>query len=197
MRREAFELFGRDSGKKAILRNRGDRGARKGALPPSGEEHMHLLAARFPKIVAGRCIIVAARCVFILQNVHREVSPASYKGLLPFGQFSRFPRVFQRQSSCCLTGIISAVRPLMYVDDEFSIAMTRTFAATIFALLIITVPAAASLAATDNLPTTVPIPDEWRTCHQDLILHPDQSMRAMLPVVKHKHSMGRSVQQAI
>src|SRR5271166_2259379 len=45
--------------------------------------------------------------------------------------------------------------------------MNRTFAAAVFALLTVTAPGAASLAATDNLPTTVPIPNEWRTCHQD------------------------------
>ena len=61
--------------------------------------------------------------------------------------------------------------------------MTRTFAGAIFALLTVTAPGAASLAATDNLPTPVPIPDEWRTCQQDFRLHPDQGMWPVLPVV--------------
>ena len=85
---------------------------------------MPLLAARFPKTVAERCIIVSRRAAFSSYKTSiREISSASDKGLLPFGQFSRFPRVFQRQSSSCSTGIIitSAVRPLMYVDDEFTV----------------------------------------------------------------------------
>jgi hypothetical protein len=48
LRREAFELFGRDNGEKAILRNRGDLLRSRHGLSSSGEEHTHLLAACIP-----------------------------------------------------------------------------------------------------------------------------------------------------
>ena len=50
---------------------------------------MPLLAARFPKTVTERCIIVSRRAAFSSYKTSiREISSVSDKGLLPFGQFS-------------------------------------------------------------------------------------------------------------